>query len=204
MEIAFYILLASWVILLVTCIVAIARFKKANDSLDTSLDTVIDLNEKIQNLWNQLNDAENDRDFWKDTCDKRQKTIDILNERIGNMKATEENKSMVIEASYHIDHVRTFISVPKKIADRIETMDSNDLVELELSMENYIKRAVISDLLYYCNYAVSYEVFNDSYSFLIDIPVARKTGDKSAYEHAEILYPMVDIFKKLTERNKEE
>jgi hypothetical protein len=203
MEIAFYILLVSWVILLATCIVAISRFKKANDSLDTSLDTVIDLNEEIQSLMNQLDVAEQDLDFWKDTCDKMQGTINDLNKRIGNMKATEEDKPMVIEASYHIDHVRTFISVSKKIADRIETMDSNDLVELELSMENYIKRAVISDLLYYCNYAVSYEIFNDSYSFLIDIPVARKIGDKSAYEHAEILYPMVDIFKKLTERNKE-
>jgi hypothetical protein len=197
MEIAFYILLVSWVILLVCCIVAIARFKKANDSLDTSLDTVIELT-------NQLDAANQDLDYWKDTCDKMQGTINDLNKRIGNMKATEENKLMVIEASYNIDHIRTFISVPKKIADRIETMDSNDLVELELSMENYIKRAVISDLLYYCNYAVSYEIFNDSYSFLIDIPVARKTGDKSAYEHAEMLYPMVDIFKKLTERNKEE
>jgi hypothetical protein len=153
---------------------------------------------------NQLDVAENDRDTLEHECEKLQRTINDLNKRIGNMKATEEDKPMVIEASYHIDHIRTFISVPKKIADRIETMDSNDLVELELSMENYIKRAVISDLLYYCNYAVSYEIFNDSYSFLIDIPVARKTGDKSAYEHAEILYPMVDIFKKLTERNKEE
>ena len=200
MEIAFYILLVSWVILLVTCIVAISRFKKANDSLDTSLDTVIDLNEEINNLLNenqsllnQLDVAEQDIDFWESKCDKLEKN-----------KATKEDKVMVIEASYNIDHIRTQISVPKKISDNIKTMDRNDLVDLELSMEKYIERAVVSDLLYYCNYAVSYEIFNDSYMFLIDIPVARKTGDKYAYERAEVLYPMVDIFKKLTERNKEE
>ena len=193
MEIAFYILLVSWVILLVTCIVAISRFKKANDSLDTSLDTVIDLNEEISNLLdenqsliNQLDVAEQNIDFLENKCEKLEKH-----------KATKEDKVMVIEASYNVDHIHEYIPIPKKIANRIETMDNKDLRNLELSMEKYIKEAVVSDLIYYCNYAVSYEVFNDSYAFLIDIPVARKTDSKSEYMHAEIAYPMVDIFKKL-------
>jgi len=103
---------------------------------------------------------------------------------------------MVIEASYNIDHIHECISVPRKIAKNIETMDDKDLFDLENSMEKYIKEAVVNDLLYYCNYAVSYEVFNDSYTFLIDIPVARKTDSESAYMMAERFYPMVDIFKK--------
>lgn len=193
MEIAFYILVASWVILLVVCIVLVVRLKNSYDIHEVSLDTVIDLQKELsdaldenQSLLNQLDAAEQNIDFLENKCEKLEKH-----------KATKEDKVMVIEASYNIDHVREYISIPKKIADRIETMDDKDLHNLELSMEKYIKEAVVSDLLYYCNYAVSYEVFNDSYAFLIDIPVARKTGDKSAYEHAEIMYPMVDIFKKL-------
>ena len=110
-------------------------------------------------------------------------------------ETVQKAQPMVIEASYKIDRIRECISIPKKIADNIETMDDKDLVNLENSMEQYVKNAVVSDLLYYCNYAVSYEVFNDSYTFLIDIPVARKTDSESAYMMAERFYPMVDIFK---------
>lgn len=111
-------------------------------------------------------------------------------------ESVQKAQPMIIEASYKIDRIRECISIPKKIADNIEAMDDKDLVNLENSMEKYIKEAVVNDLLYYCNYAVSYEVFNDSYTFLIDIPVARKTDSESTYMMAERFYPMVDIFKK--------
>lgn len=193
MEMAFYILAASWVILLVVCIVLIVRFKNLHDTYDVSLDTVIGLQKTLndtldenQSLLNRLDAAEQNIDFLENKCEKLEKH-----------KATKEDKVMVIEASYNIDHVREYISIPKKIADRIETMDDKDLHNLELSMERYIKEAVVSSLLYYCNYAVSYEVFNDSYTFLIDIPVARKNDSRSVYMEASSVYPMVDIFKKL-------
>lgn len=134
--------------------------------------------------------SQDDAVYWEDKYKKLK----------SQCESVQKDKPMVIEASYKIDHIHTCISVTRKIAENIEIMDDKDLFNLENSMEKYIKEAVVSDLLYYCNYAVSYEIFNDSYSFVIDIPVARKTDLESQYMKADNFYPMVDIFKDLTKK----
>lgn len=144
------------------------------------------LREDLSKFMEEASLSYDDAVYWED----KYKKLKIQCESV------QKAQPMVIEASYKIDRIRECISIPKKIADNIETMDDKDLVNLEDSMEKYIKEAVVNDLLYYCNYAVSYEVFNDSYTFLIDIPVARKTDSESTYMMAERFYPMVDIFKK--------
>lgn len=181
MEIAFYILLVSWVILLVTCIVAISRFKKANDSLDTSLDTVIDLNEEIQNLWNQLNDAENDRDTLKHECEKLQKTIDILNKRIGDMKATEEDRSIMYADKGHIEYVTAVTNVSNQLIKDI-TDGNLSVDQVEISLRNNIERYIIKNLLSYAKYYAEYDIEFNSYSFIVRIPVVIKDGSKKEYD----------------------
>lgn len=145
------------------------------------------LREDLSKFMEEASLSYDDAVYWED----KYKKLKIQCESV------QKDQPMVIEASYNIDHIHECISVPRKIAKNIETMDDKDLFDLENSMEKYIKEAVVNDLLYYCNYAVSYEVFNDSYTFLIDIPVARKTDSESAYMMAERFYPMVDIFKNL-------
>lgn len=144
------------------------------------------LREDLSKFMEEASLSYDDAVYWED----KYKKLKIQCESV------QKAQPMIIEASYKIDRIRECISIPKKIADNIEAMDDKDLVNLENSMEKYIKEAVVNDLLYYCNYAVSYEVFNDSYTFLIDIPVARKTDSESTYMMAERFYPMVDIFKK--------
>ena len=175
MEIAFYILLVSWIILLVTCIVAISRFKKANDSLDTSLDTVIDLNEEIQSLMNQLDVAEQDIDFWKDTCDKMQGTINDLNKRIGNMKATEENGSILYVDKGNVEYVNAAIDISANVIKDI-TEGRLDIDRVEESLSFNIKREMMDELLSNAKYYASYDISSNSYSFIVRIPVVALTN----------------------------
>ena len=193
MQVTFSILVAMTLILIAILIALIFY------SLDLKKDcrTLFESNRRLLKdgdlLREDLSKFMEDAVYWEDEYLKLKRHYTNLCKR--NNETVQKAQPMVIEASYKIDRIRECISIPKKIADNIETMDDKDLVNLENSMEQYVKNAVVSDLLYYCNYAVSYEVFNDSYTFLIDIPVARKTDSESAYMMAERFYPMVDIFK---------
>ena len=199
MEIAFYILLVSWIILLVTCIVAISRFKKANDSLDTSLDTVIDLNEEIQSLMNQLDVAEQDIDFWKDTCDKMQGTINDLNKRIGNMKATEENGSILYVDKGNVEYVNAAIDISANVIKDI-TEGRLDIDRVEESLSFNIKREMMDELLSNAKYYASYDISSNSYSFIVRIPVVALNCSEREYSKCAG-YPLTNI---LLEKVKEE
>jgi len=195
MEVTFSILVAVTLILIAILIALIfysldlrKNCRKLFESNKNILKENDQLIKDVSKYMEELHLSCDDAVYWED----KYKKLKIQCESV------QKDKPMVIEASYNIDHIRSCISVPRKIAKNIETMDDKDLFDLEKSMEKYIKEAVVSDLLYYCNYEVSYEVFNDSYSFLIDIPVARKTDMESKYMQAERFYPMVDIFNGLT------
>lgn len=199
MEIAFYILLVSWVILLVTCIVAISRFKKANDSLDTSLDTVIDLNEEINSLWNQLNDAEKDRDDLNDRYEKQQKTIDNLNKRIGNMKATEECGSILYVDKGCIEYINASIDISANVIKDI-TEGKLDVDQVEDSLLYSLKRVFMDELLPHAKYYVTYDIEKNSYIFRVRIPVVALNGSEQEYSKCAG-YPLTNI---LLEKVKEE
>jgi len=199
MEIAFYILLVSWVILLACCIVAISRFKKANDSLDTSLDTVIERNEEIQSLMNQLDVAEQDIDFWKDTCDKMQWTINDLNKRIGNMKATEENGSILYVDKGNIEYVNAAIDISANVIKDI-TEGRLDIDQVEDSLRFNIKRVMMDELLSHAKFYVTYDISSNSYSFVVRIPIVALNGSEREYSKCAG-YPLTNI---LLEKVKEE
>jgi hypothetical protein len=191
MEIAFYILLVSWVILLACCIVAIARFKKANDSLDTSLDTVIELDEKIQSLWNQLNDAENDRDNWQNKYEKLEKNKAT--------KATKEDNSIIYVDKGCVEYVIADVNVSANLIKDITNHDFG-VNQIEDSLRYTIENRMMKNLLPYAKYYVTYDISSNSYIFRVMIPVVEQDRSRQEY-YGDTEYPLTNI---LLEKVKEE